>query len=69
MFIEIERLTSEPLYVRHVYGIDELQFKHDDAFLEEPVSTDFVLTHNNKDLRVQGTIQTAIRYSCSRCLK
>ncbi|MBZ5495384.1 MAG: DUF177 domain-containing protein [Acidobacteriia bacterium] len=69
MFIEIERLTLEPLHVQHVYGIGELQFKHADAALEEPVATDFILTHKEKDLRVVGTIQTAIRYQCSRCLK
>jgi uncharacterized protein len=69
VFIEIERLTLEPLQVQHVYGIGELQFKHEDAALEEPVSTDFILTHKEKDLRVEGTFGTAIRYQCSRCLK
>lgn len=69
MFIEIERLTLEPLHVQRVYGIGDLQFEHDDAALAEPVSTDFVLTHKEKDLYVEGTVQTAIRYQCSRCLK
>lgn len=69
MFIEIERLKVEPLHVQRVYGIGDLQFKHDDAVLEKPVSTDFILTHKEKDLRVVGTVQTAIRYQCTRCLK
>jgi uncharacterized protein len=69
VFIEIERLTPEPAHVQHVFALGELQFRHDDAALEEPVSADFILTHKDKDLRVVGTIQTAIRYQCSRCLK
>ena len=69
MFIEIERLKLEPLHVEHVYGIGDLQFKHEDAVLERPVCADFILTHKEKDLRVVGTIQTAIGYQCSRCLK
>ena len=69
MFIEIERLTLEPLHVQHLFDIRELQFKHDDAILEKPVAADFILTHKEKDLHVEGTIQTGIRYQCSRCLK
>lgn len=69
MFIEIERLTMEPLRVQHVYAMDELPFKHEDAALAKPVSTDFVLTHKNQDLHVKGSVQTEIRYQCSRCLK
>ncbi len=69
MFIEIERLTPEPLHIQHLYAAGELQFKHDDAILEEPVATDFALTHKGKDLRVEGLVQTAIRYQCSRCLR
>lgn len=69
MFIEIERLKQEPLHIQHLYAVGELQFKHDDATLEEPVATDFILTHRGKDLRVDGSVQTAIRYQCSRCLK
>ena len=69
MFLEIESLTPEPLHIQHVYGIEDLEFKHEDAALEEPVSTDFILTHKEKDLRVEGAVRTAIRYQCSRCLK
>jgi uncharacterized protein len=69
LFIEIERLTLEPLHIQHLYGVGELQFKHDDAVLEESVAADFVLTHKGQDLRVQGLVRTAIRYQCSRCLK
>ncbi len=69
MFIEIERLTSEPLHIQHLYALGELQFKHDDAVLEMPVATDFILTHKGKDLRVDGSVQTTLRCQCSRCLK
>ncbi len=68
MFIEIERLTPEPLHIQHLYACGEIGFEHDDASLQEPVATDFILTHKGKDLRVEGTIQTAIRFQCSRCL-
>jgi uncharacterized protein len=69
VFIEIERLTVDPLEVQHVYRVGELQFKHEDAILEKPVSTDFTLTHKDKDLHVIGTVQTGIRFQCARCLK
>jgi uncharacterized protein len=69
VIIEIERLTTEPLRVEHIYGIGALRSKHEDAALEQPVAADFVLTHEEKDLHVTGTLQTAIRYQCSRCLK
>jgi uncharacterized protein len=69
VFIEIEGLKPDPLHIQHVYGINELKFKHQDAVLEEPVAADFVLTHKEKDLRVEGAVRTAIRYQCSRCLK
>ena len=54
MFIEIERLTLEPLQLEHVYGAGELPFKHEDAVLEKPVSTDFILTHKDQDLHITG---------------
>jgi uncharacterized protein len=69
VFIEIERLTLEPLHVQHEYGIGELPFKHADASLEKPVSADFVLTHKDLELYVRGTVQAGLRYQCSRCLK
>jgi uncharacterized protein len=69
VFIEIEHLTLEPLHFQHVYGKSELPFKHDDAALEDPVSTDFVLTHKDKDLRVEGYVQAAMRLRCARCLR
>ncbi len=69
MFIEIENLEREPLHVRHVYGTGELLFNHKDAALVEPVSTEFILTHKDKDLRASGTVHTVIRYQCSRCLR
>lgn len=69
MFIEIEDLKQEPLHVNHVYPIGEIQFLHEDATLSEPVCTVFVLTHKDRDLRIGGTVGTAIRFKCSRCLK
>jgi len=69
VFIEIEDLKPEPLHVRHVYSISEINFSHEDAALSAPVDTDFVLTHKDRDLRVDGTFKTAIRFTCSRCTK
>lgn len=69
MFIEIESLKPEPLHIQHVYGIGDLEFQHEDAALEESVSVDFILTHKEKDLHIEGVVRTAIRYQCSRCLK
>ncbi len=69
MFIEIERLTEEPLHFQHVYSVGDLSFDHDDAVLEQPIATEFVLTHVEKELHVEGSVRTAIRYKCSRCLR
>jgi uncharacterized protein len=69
VFIEVERLTTEPLHVQHEYAAGELQFRHDDAFLAKPVTTDFTLTHQGLELQVRGTVTTEIRYQCARCLK
>ena len=69
MFIEIEDLKQEPLRVHHVFAIGEIQFLHEDAALSEPVCTDFVLTHKDRDLRIGGMVETAIRFKCSRCVK
>jgi uncharacterized protein len=69
VFIEIEDLKPEPLHVHHVYSIREINFSHEDAVLSEPVATDFVLTHKDRNLRVGGTFKTAIRFTCSRCTK
>ena len=69
MFIEIEDLKQEPLHVQHVFPIGEIRFSHEDAGLTEPVAVDFVLTHQDRDLRVNGTVETNIRFRCSRCTK
>jgi DUF177 domain-containing protein len=69
VFIEIEDLKTEPLHVRHLYGVKDLDFAHADAALDEPVSVDFVLDHKDKDLRLGGTLQTSVRYKCARCLR
>ena len=69
MFIEIEGLKPEPLHIRHVFPIEEIKFSHEDAALSAPVAADFVLTHKDRDLRVDGTVETAIRFKCSRCAK
>jgi uncharacterized protein len=69
VFIEIEDLKPEPLQVHHVFPIGEIRFSHEDADLSAPVATDFILTHNDRALRVDGTVETAIRFKCSRCTK
>jgi uncharacterized protein len=69
VFIEIEDLTDEPLIFHHVFPEGEILLAHEDAALNEPVNTDFVLTHRGRDLQVDGTVETGIRYICSRCLK
>ncbi len=69
MFIEIEDLKQEPLRVHHVYAMGEIPFVHEDAALSEPVCADFVLSHKDRDLQIGGTVATAIRFKCSRCVK
>ena len=68
MFIEIENLKPEPLHVRHTYAVGDLNFKHADASLSAPVAADFLLTHKDLDLHLEGTVDTAIRHQCARCL-
>ncbi|NWG12108.1 MAG: DUF177 domain-containing protein [Acidobacteria bacterium] len=67
MFIEIEDLRDEPLHVRHTYGLGEIAFKRADAVLAEPVLTDFILTHKDRDLHVDGSVKTILRCRCARC--
>jgi uncharacterized protein len=69
VFIEIEDLKQEPLHVRHVFEIGEIKFSHEDAGLKEPVAVDFVLTHKDRDLHVDGHLETSLRFRCSRCTK
>ena len=69
MFIEIEDLKQESLHVQHVFPIGEIRFSHEDAGLTEPVAVNFLLTHQDRDLRVDGTVETNIRFRCSRCTK
>ena len=69
MFIEIEDLKPEPLHVHHIFPAGEIHFSHEDAILKEPVTTDFSLVHKDRNLHVEGTVQTAIRFRCSRCAK
>jgi uncharacterized protein len=69
VFIEIEDLNEEPLHFHHIYPLGEIILSHQDAALNEPVHTDFVLTHQERDLQVDGLVKTGIRYQCSRCLK
>ncbi len=68
MLIVIEDLKPEPLHVRHVYQPGDIQFRHEDAVLVKPVTTDFVLTHRDLDLRIKGTVETGVSYKCSRCV-
>jgi uncharacterized protein len=69
VFIEIEDLKPEPLHIHHLYRRGEIQFSHEDAVLSEPVRTDFVLSHKDRDLHIEGKLETAIRFKCSRCVK
>ena len=69
MFIEIEGLEPEPLQVHHVFPVGEIKFSHEDAALYEPVTTDFILSHKDRDLHVDGRVETAIRFKCSRCAR
>ncbi len=69
MFIEVQDLKQEPLHFRHVFPVGEIKFFHEDATLSEPVVTDFILNHKDLDLRLDGTVETNIRYRCSRCTK
>ena len=69
MFIEVEDLKQEPLHVQHVFPVGEIKFLHEDAALSEPVAADFVLTHNDRDLHVDGSLETNISFKCSRCTK
>ena len=67
MFIEIEDLRDEPLHIQHKYGIGQLTFERHDAVLAEAVAADFVLTHEDRDLHIDGSVDTAIRCRCARC--
>ena len=67
MFIEIEDLRDGPLEFHHTYALGELAFERQDAALVEPVAADFVLTHEDRDLRITGGLQTALRCRCARC--
>jgi uncharacterized protein len=69
VFIAVQDLKKEPLYFRHIFPVGEIKFFHEDAILSEPVVTDFVLTHKDLDLQVDGTVETSIRYRCSSCTK
>jgi len=69
VYIEVEDLKQEPLRVRHVFPVEEIRFSHEDARLAAPVETRFVLTHRDRDLQVDGTVETSIRFRCSRCTK
>jgi uncharacterized protein len=69
LFIEIEDLKDAPLHVRHVFPIMEIMFSHEDAELKAPVTTDFVLTHKERNLRIDGMVETSIVFRCSRCMK
>lgn len=67
MFIEIEDLKPEPLHVHHVFQAGEIEFSHEDATLNEPVTVDFTLVHKNSGLHITGTVETIVRFRCSRC--
>ena len=69
VLIEIEDLEPEPLHIQHVFPTREINFSHEDAALSAPVSADFVLTHKDRDLHIDGSVKTSIRFKCCRCAK
>jgi uncharacterized protein len=69
VFIEIEDLSPEPLHVHHVFPAGAIKFSHEDAVLDDSVTADFVLSHKYRDLRVDGTVETSVRFRCSRCTR
>jgi uncharacterized protein len=69
VFIEIEDLKQEPLHVHHVFPAGEIKFLHEDAALDKAVTADFVLSHKDRDLHLEGTVETSVRFRCSRCTK
>jgi uncharacterized protein len=69
VFIEVADLDEEPLHVHKRYETGELGFRHEHAALEAPVAVDFVLTHDKSDLRLAGNLDTAVRFTCGRCLR
>lgn len=69
MFVIIEDLKEEPLHVHHVFPVGEIMFTHEDAVLSAPITADFILTPADRDLQIKGTVETAIRFRCSRCMK
>jgi len=69
VFIEIEDLQPEPLHVRHVFPTGEIKFSYEDATLDAPVTADFVLSHRDRDLHVDGSLTASVRFRCSRCTK
>jgi len=69
VFIVIEDLKEKPLHVRHEFPAGEIAFSHEDARLDAPVMTDFTLTPEHRDLRVSGSVKTAISFRCSRCAR
>lgn len=69
MFIEIEDLKADPLHVHHVFPIKEILFSHEDAELGTPITADFVLTQKDRNLEIDGMVETSINFRCSRCTK
>jgi uncharacterized protein len=69
VFIEIEDLKDAPLHIHHVFPTEEIAFSHEDAELRAPITTDFILTHKDLDLRIDGKVETSILFRCSRCTK
>jgi uncharacterized protein len=69
VFVEIEDLSPEPLHVHHVFPAGEIKFSHEDAVLDDSVTADFILSHKDRALRVDGTVEAAVRFRCSRCTK
>jgi len=69
VFIEIEHLKPEPFHIRHTYSLTDLPLGSDDTVLAESAVVDLALTREDRDLRLQGSVKTAVRCQCARCLK
>jgi uncharacterized protein len=69
VFIVIDDLKPEPLHFHHEYPIGEIKFSHEDAVLRAPVAIDFILSHTDRNLHVDGTLETSLHCKCSRCTK
>lgn len=70
MIIEIAKLPDDPLEVECRVPWQDLKFVHQDARLRQDVQLRARITLlEMQTLRVQGNCQTAMDFTCSRCLQ